>query len=501
MGNIYTLKNLLTEDTKVLNEIEFKKFYKDLEIDKSDIMRTYDLYKGNKKYKHRKYWKIIDIAEGRVDNILKEDVEPKEKLMKMLVDSVDNIVEKTGSVERKNKFKEQEGGYVVYYDKDKEVFISKDDLRKLKEIYCGKHGMSIEQASIELNLSRSEFFSIKSAFDLYKTAIPYIDEDIDTMTVEEMAEKTRIVKKKAYFRKVEELKYQDMERELKKLHQKDYYFNKFMSEIKLDLPCISSETLIYNGTKSDYSMILSIADWHIGLKANNVYNKFNKDIAKDRIYYLLTKTRENCNRYKPEHIYITNLGDLLNGIIKASNRANSDMNTMESIQFCIEQLIIIINTLKTYAPVTFTGVISNHSRWFEDKTSSINDENFENIITWTLYKIFEYDSNVDIKLNTGASNEIEIYNEKIMITHGDSWSNAEKTMSNMKKYYPLILQGHLHNLNIKTVGSSESVTVGSLVGSDEYASNKELYSRPSQLITMVDKNWNKIFIPVYLDKI
>ena len=40
------------------------------------------------------------------------------------------------------------------------------------------------------------------------------------MTVEEMAEDSRIHKKKAYFRKLEDLKTKDMEQELKKLHHK-----------------------------------------------------------------------------------------------------------------------------------------------------------------------------------------------------------------------------------------------------------------------------------------
>ena len=440
-------------------------------------------------------YRVIEIEDSllskqeEIDNIIEKQSSSYEK-------DEDNIFE--GKVERKAKYEKIDEVYHVYYGKDKVVKITEEELSRFKKLYCNRHGVTIEQLGLEFNMLRQEIFAIKSAFDVVKTSIPYTNLEIDSMSVDEMAEETRIHKKKAYFKRLDELKFKDMEEEVKKLHQKDYYFNKFMNEI--DIPSIKFDYFDnYIPDNNKNSFILALSDWHIGAKVNNLYNKYNKRIATFRIDTIICEVLNNITKYNPEHIYIVNLGDVINGLIHTSNRVNSDMNVSESINFAIDALCRIINTLAKYVPITFTSVIGNHSRLFSNKTENVNEENFENLILWTLYRLYANNDRVKILLGDTTTSEILIYDKKILCHHGDFIQNESRAMNNRKKVYEIILKGHWHNFDVKSLCDTEVVTVGSLVGSDEYASSKELYSRPSQLLTVVDENWNKKYIPIYLD--
>ena len=143
----------------------------------------------------------------------------------------DNIFE--GKIERKPKYEKIDEVYHVYYGGDKVAKITEEELSRFKKLYCNRHGVTIEQLGLEFNMLRAEVFAIKSAFDVVKTSIPYTNMEIDSMSVEEIAEETRIHKKKAYFKRLDEIKVKDMEEELKKLHQKDYYYNKLIDKMYL----------------------------------------------------------------------------------------------------------------------------------------------------------------------------------------------------------------------------------------------------------------------------
>lgn len=503
---LFLVRDSRDDSLKRFTISEYNRFITTYNLEKSKMRKTCKkLYEGNDGRNWHKGFRLEDI----IDENLEQELEKSSRLgvdtpesMK-IQEGIDNLIEKQstifeGKTERKPKYEKINEVYHIYYGGDKVVKITEDELSRFKKLYCGRHGITIEQLGLEFNLLREETFAIKTAFDIVKQSIPYTDAEIDTMSVDEMAEETRIHKKKAYFKRLDELKIKDMEEEIKKLHQKDYYFNKFMKEInisKIDFEYFKD----YTPSNRKNSFVLALSDWHIGAKVDNLYNKYNKRIATYRIDTMICEVLNNIDIYKPEHIYIVNLGDIINGLIHTSNRANSDMNVFESINFAIDSLCRIINTLSKYTPVTFTSVIGNHSRLFSNKTDSINDENFENLILWTLYRLYCNNDRVKILLGDVITSEFNVYNKKILCHHGDFIQNESRTMNNRKNIYEIILKGHWHNFDIKTICDTEVITVGSLMGSDEYASSKELYSKPSQLLIIIDEVWNRTYLPIYLD--
>lgn len=409
----------------------------------------------------------------------------------------DKKIEVEGKTERKPKYIQNGDIYTIYYGDGLSVEITEEKLSEFKKQYCVKDGLNIEEMGLYFNMLREEVYAIKTAFSIVRNSIPYTDKEIDEMEIDDMAEYSRINKKKAYFRKLDELKLVDMEKELKKLHKKDYLYGKMLetlSKIEIKLPEI--EYIDY--PKSKNTLILSLADWHLGAICKNYFNEFNRSIAENRINQIISATIEKIEKYNPNRIIIMNLGDIINGMIHESNRANSDMNVAESYKMAIEKLLEIIFTLSKYAPIDFASVRGNHSRFMSEKTANLSEENFEDLVEWTISQLLKDNPRITTHQQINGVFEMQLNGRWICGFHGDKFSGISKLSESRDKHYELAFMGHYHSFKLQTSGNCEVVTVGCMMGSDEYASDKQLYSRPSQLITIIDEEWNKTYIPVYL---
>ena len=59
--------------------------------------------------------------------------------------------------------------------------------------------------------------------------------------------------------------------------------------------------------------LLMISDWHYGIEVDNEVNKFNSDIANDRVSKLANKVIKHCETNKVNKLNIFCLGDYKNG--------------------------------------------------------------------------------------------------------------------------------------------------------------------------------------------
>ena len=65
----------------------------------------------------------------------------------------------------------------------------------------------------------------------------------------------------------------------------------------------------------DREATLILSDLHIGMQIDDNFNKYNNQIAKERLDYLMNKTIYYCNLHKVETLHIELLGDLANGYL------------------------------------------------------------------------------------------------------------------------------------------------------------------------------------------
>ena len=251
---------------------------------------------------------------------------------------------------------------------------------------------------------------------------------------------------------------------------------------------------------SNNEAVLYCSDWHYGMVTDNIWNRYNIAICKERVCNLVSKTIEYLKLNNVGVLNIAILGDLCSGAIHVGTRVASEENTCEQLMQVSELLAEVINELSKYVnTVNIYSTYGNHMRTIQNKNDSIHADNMEKIVPWWLKqrlkdnkKVFVHDSDYYefIYLN--------VLGHDVVATHGDL-DPIKKTgltiNSVFNKMYghsiDYMIVADKHHLETVEDTGIESILVGSLCGSDEYANNRRLYSYPSQTLMMFNKDDGK----------
>lgn len=251
-------------------------------------------------------------------------------------------------------------------------------------------------------------------------------------------------------------------------------------------------TIDYNGVYDiSKSAILTISDWHYGINIDNPYNKFSPEIARRRITDLLVKTVAYCQKEEVNEIYVVNLSDLIAGRIHLQLRVNSQEDVISQVMDVAEILAEFLNDLSKKFVVHYADCDDNHSRIEPNKKESIQLETLTRIITWYLK---ERVKNVDFIDNIYGDDIVAFNVGDYFITgvHGDKdkETRAIHNLTMMTRKVPdLVLTAHKHHFSAEEENEAMRISNGSLMGTDEYASDLRLTSKASQnLIIVSDKS-------------
>lgn len=246
------------------------------------------------------------------------------------------------------------------------------------------------------------------------------------------------------------------------------------------------------------SAILQISDWHYGIEINNPWNTYNPKIAKDRIIRLRDKVVDKIISNGIKDLYITNLGDLISGRIHETIRIQNRIDVMTQSLEVAEILVEFIAYLSQYADIHYISTSDNHSRMEPKKELSLDLESLTRVIDPLLearIKNLQYEhkcNNVDfIKSPYGPDIGVfEVMGYKIGGVHGhkDSPKAVVSNISLMtQNNYDLILTAHLHHFSCDEQHNTVIVSNGSLMGTDDYASDLRLNNKPSQNLIILSE--------------
>lgn len=212
---------------------------------------------------------------------------------------------KEGEEEYKPKYEELEKGYKIYYGKQQRnnVFIAYEDLEEAFNLYCIAH-LTLNEVALKMNLTRREFYAIKTAFDITKDSMPFTPKQIDYYTAEEIAEKYRIKKKQYALTKIEQNKNKDIENRIKQMDTVDFWYKELCQSVNQIKP--EPYKIISKKLDTDEINTVYIADVHSGLEVDNYFNTYNLDIMDKRFKRLAQGIIENVNS---RILYIADLGD------------------------------------------------------------------------------------------------------------------------------------------------------------------------------------------------
>lgn len=248
-------------------------------------------------------------------------------------------------------------------------------------------------------------------------------------------------------------------------------------------------------SKNNYKeAILMVSDLHIGVEINNYSNTYNLKVAMKRLEKLADDVIRYCKLNEIKKLNVVNLGDLISGIIHPTIRIQQEFDVIEQVVQASELLAHLLYKLQIAAPeIVYRSCTDNHSRVVADKHESIEKESFCRLIDWYLIERLK---NTDIKfMNDNLSEDLgKFYLENgklVMFSHGhlDSPNKSfQHFIGATEEYVHYVLLGHYHQEKTKLFQNMRVFINGSIVGTDDYASTKRLYTKPAQTLLVFDND-------------
>lgn len=263
--------------------------------------------------------------------------------------------------------------------------------------------------------------------------------------------------------------------------------------------------LIFDGEMPECSLVDSpsgceavvvLCDWHYGMTADNMWNKYDTSICKERVKRTVERVTERLELHRPARLHVIILGDMLHGAIHTSARVASEELVCEQLMSVSEILAQAIAEMARHAPQTSVyATYGNHARTVQNKNDSIHHDNLERIIPWWLAQRLKDAKNIAIEER--SKSEIlffDVCGYGFCASHGDldNVKSAPRLFSAIcQRVYGrdadcVILADKHHREEFEELGVTAIIS-SALCGADEYANNKRLYSTPGQTMIIVDK--------------
>ena len=320
----------------------------------------------------------------------------------------------------------------------------------------------------------------------------YIDsktkEQLESEQYEKLIQKELELKKEKV--KVQDLKTQ-VNKQIRELARKENLGE--ILEEKLDkLPNQMINMNYINHMPNKKQGIAMISDVHYGMVVDNFLNKYNPDIAKERMNYLTDKIIEYSKLNNLDVMNVCLLGDMISGEQYLSVRLENRENLINQIINVSELLSEAIYKIALNVPfVTVSIADGNHERVY-NKKENLNKDNYTELIRKFLELKLKDVSNITFTENVYDNNIIsfECCGNTVVGLHGDKCKKDKVSyeMYNMlNKKIDIILMGHFHQISQDICYETIVYRNGSFIGTDEYARNLNLNTYPTQKLLIVSE--------------
>ena len=366
--------------------------------------------------------------------------------------------------------------------------ISDDDWSEI----CARYGLEFNPDTIRKG-SQPPLVGSVFVSEYYKWKESQNDSSHDDKYLKELENQKRELQK-------ERVKVRDERNELNRVIREEARKESYKEQVIRNILEYQSSPLLYDESKqftgvlkTDNDLIISCTDIHAGIEIDNYFNKFDENVLKDRFNQYLDKIFEVQSRHGSENVYVI-LSELVSGIIHNELRIENNQNLIEQflsvtnyISQFLAELSYHFNTVNVYI------CPGNHSRISPKKEDSLKGENIDHLaIPFLEAKLQNFDN---IKF---YKNEIEesiamftVRNNIVMSSHGDkdSPNNVVQKFTLLFGIRPsLVYLGHRHKNGLTTVYNTKVIESETLSGTDNYALDLRLHTKPSQTISVVTKD-------------
>lgn len=242
---------------------------------------------------------------------------------------------------------------------------------------------------------------------------------------------------------------------------------------------------------ADKDLFICLDDLHIGANINNYWNKYNSDIAKQRIDIYLSKIRDIITTHNISNCYVSNNGDSISGLIHYTIRATNRENIIEQIMTASELIsYFLVKLADMSVGVYYTSVGGNHSRPTQDKKESLKGERLDYLIPWYLKARLSNVDNIRILDNCidDTFSILNIRGKNYLNVHGDydNFERIDKVIRMTGEDIYAVHMGHKHHNKTETIHGYKVFMSGSFAGMDDFCIEKRIYGYAQQLVCVVD---------------
>lgn len=254
--------------------------------------------------------------------------------------------------------------------------------------------------------------------------------------------------------------------------------------------------------KTNVKYIQSLADIHYGANFKSANNEYSREIVKERFEILKSKTIEFIKDKGLDTLYVIDLGDEIQGILRSNDLNVNDTTVVKCVVEVSRLISEYLNDLSAYCNIKFYDIVyANHTqtRYLGTKANEMMYEDLGYVIGNYIKDILSNNKRIEVVLPNEGDLYLDIddiFGYNIVALHGHQIKNIDNILKDLtmqrRKLYDYALLGHYHSNATINCGESycndcEVLIAPSICGSDPYSDSIFKGSKSASVIWGFDE--------------
>ena len=265
-------------------------------------------------------------------------------------------------------------------------------------------------------------------------------------------------------------------------------------------------------------LIIGMGDFHYGASFrvyglyNEIINEYNTDVFSKRMDELHERIVDICIKENPQQITVMIVGDMLDGMLRASQLQRLEYGIVDSAMRLAEELAQWFVRLSndTAIPIRVAAVRGNHGeiRPLGTKAGQFPEENMERIVMHYLRARFNDENWILVMENDAPMQQmVDVCGYKFLLLHGQGVNIESLARDCVNQYHCAIdgfVLGHLHKQQTFQSGVLNGTNVmvdrvPSICGVDPYAQSQGYGGVPGATAILIESGYGrKCVYPIVL---
>lgn len=276
---------------------------------------------------------------------------------------------------------------------------------------------------------------------------------------------------------------------------------KGLPPLEIPSPIVQAEDQFMKAKRSG---VLIFGDAHFGVEFEipglhgEMINVYSPEIFEARMTKLLAETVRIIKRENFNEIYVYDMGDVIDGILRVKQLAKLRYGVVQSTVKYGDYICNWLNALSRCVKIKFQMTHGNHSelRMLSQPKGTFEDDNMGEIIYTMIATRLADNPNFIIERNNTGLIFDQIQGFNVLGCHGEV-KNLEKAIKDFSNIYKtdidILIGAHLHHSQSETVGICRDVIrVPSIIGVDDFSMDLFKTSNPGATFIIIESNKGKV---------